>query len=528
MHSSPPPVPGQPDAAGPPQGPYGTLNPYGGAPVSPPGPSDGPGAPGSPGRRRFTGSAGALIAAGLAALLVVAGGTWYALGRDGGRGSGPASGASSRPPAEKVTGPGSTAPDAEEKARVNAARKQGDAKLLWLRKNDVDLPGSGADMVGPWVVDGTVVTATYRTVTAHSLTDGTLKWSLPLGTEVCRGTQNASDDGKVVLALSEHPGKRGDDCRQMQMVDLRTGKAGWRQKIAEGGLFDMFTDYSMVIVGNTVTAGRFAHSTAYRLSDGEPIPGFGDGQKSCKPYAYAAGTKLIAAVNCPHADPAKEREEVHEVDPATGKSRWSFPLKAGYKVAHVFSVDPLVVSVFNTRLGKRGVVALTDKGTKRSVLIGNGNEGYLDACGERAADEKMLQGCQVVADARTLYFATERPGTKQGNAIVAFDLDTGRPKWRSAAPGTHLMTPVRLSADGLLVRIEQTRGQAGALALIPPGGGAPKVLVQQPLASRDAEVRLGWPRAFYENGRFVLVATAVLTGADDEEKTLETMMAFGE
>ncbi|MGW7365680.1 outer membrane protein assembly factor BamB family protein [Streptomyces sp. NPDC054841] len=539
-HSSPPPGPDQAGPYGPPQaGPYGRLNPYGGDQLSPvPGPGTPPG--GAPRRpRRFTGRPGALLAAGLAAVLAVGGGTWFALsGGDGGKnGKKPVAGPSSGPSPKPVTGPGSTAPDAKEAARVNAARKPGDAKMLWLRKNDVDLPPSGNDVLGPWVVGDTVVTAVYRTVTAHSLTDGTLKWSLPLGSEICRGTRNASADGKIVLALREKPGSRDDECRQMQLVDLRTGKPGWRQKIARGGLLDMFTDYSMVIVGNTVTAGRFKHSSAYRMSDGKPLPGFGDWKQNCLPYAYAAGARLIAAVNCPHADTAKEREEIHEVDPVTGKSRWAYKLPVGYKIDHVLSAEPLVVSVSNaSRGGRRAVVVLTDKGTKRSTLIGDGDAGFLDACGERSADDNNLQTCQgVLADGDTLYFATEpkgwgldAKGELTGNKIVAFDLATGKPKWRSAAPGKHLMTPVRMSEDGLLVRISETRQQAGALALIPPGGGAPRVLLQQPLASRETEMRMHMPTALYIDGRFILVANAVVALDDREEKTRETMMAFGE
>ncbi|MFD7441019.1 PQQ-binding-like beta-propeller repeat protein [Streptomyces sp. NPDC059909] len=551
MHASPHPGqghgpghgPDRPGPHGPPQaGPYGRLNPYGGDRhrVAPAGPGTPPGQGGPPGRRS-TGRPAALLAAGLAALLAIGGGTWFALSgddKDSG-GNRPIAGASSGGPSGstddgeqgKAGLPGASAPDAAKAARLNAERKPGDAQVLWLRKNDVDLPSLGGDVFGPWLVGDTIVTAMYRSVTAHSVADGTLKWSLPLGTGICRAPQHASDDDKIVLAVQERPGAKADECRQLRMIDLRTGKQGWQQKIKEDGLFDFFYDYSTTITGNTVTAGRYGHSTAYRLSDGKPLWGKWDGGEDvCRPYAYASEAPvLVAAVNCPTDDADNPQEEVHGIDPATGASRWKYRLPRGYVVEHVYSVRPLVVYAVDRAKDRRGVLVLNDDGTKRSSL--RGQDQYANGCSEDVADQGNLQTCQVVADDDTLYMATGAPDGREGaNSIVAFDLDTGAEVRRIKAPGVHTVMPLRMEGNRLLVRIMPTitTDEPGALASVGPGATELHVLLQLPASTVKTERMFIGYRGVYADGRYFLVDDAVVAENDAEEKERETMMAIGE
>ncbi|WP_351233497.1 PQQ-binding-like beta-propeller repeat protein [Streptomyces sp. NPDC002133] len=538
-HSSPPPpgqsgpaTPGQSGPYQPPQaGPYGRLNPYGGGYSAPP---TGPAAPS--GRRPA-----ALLAAGLAALLAIGGGTWFALygdDKDSG-GNRPTAGASSTGPSSSAGGgkkaeaglPGGSAPDTAKAAHLNKGRKPGDAKVLWLRKNDVDLPGLGGDVFGPWLVGDTVVTAMHRSVTAHSVADGTLQWSLPLGTGICRAPQHASADDKIVLAVQERPGAEGDQCRQLRMVDLRTGKQGWTQKIVEDGNFDFDWDYSITLTGNTVTAGRYGHSTAYRLGDGKPLWGkWEGGEDVCQPHEYAnEGSTLVASVSCPVDDADNPQEEVHGIDPATGASRWKYRLPRGYVVENVYSVDPLVVHAVDRSKDRQGILVLNADGTKRSSI--QGQDQYANWCSEDVVDKGNLQTCQVVADDSTLYMATAAPdGVDKPNSIVAFDLDTGVEARRVEAPGGHMIMPLRMEGRELLVRTMPTIGtdEPGALASVAPGGTDLRVLLQLPASSAKTERMLMATRGVYADGRYFLVADTVVASNDAEEKERETMMAIGE
>ncbi|MGC5410464.1 PQQ-binding-like beta-propeller repeat protein, partial [Streptomyces sp. DT225] len=97
------------------------------------------------------------------------------------------------------------------------------------------------------------------------------------------------------------------DCSALQQIDLDTGKAGWKKEVKKSGLFDMMSDLSMAISGDTVTAGRTGTSNAYRVSDGKEV--FGKRGGNCEPFAFAGGPKLIAAVNCRTDDIENPQQE---------------------------------------------------------------------------------------------------------------------------------------------------------------------------------------------------------------------------
>ncbi|MEV4946597.1 PQQ-binding-like beta-propeller repeat protein [Streptomyces sp. NPDC053755] len=521
-----------PQPSGPPQpsyGPYGTLNPYGGGVAGPPGtpPAFPPQAPPPPrGRRRAV----AVVAGAVAALLAVGGVTWYALGGSGDGDDKPGKAPTSAAPAPSPTssgpaGPaGPNAPDAAAAARYNKDRAPGDASVLWVRKNDIDVTTLTGDVFGPWLVGDTVVTAMYRTVTGHSVVDGTVRWRLTLDTEICKAPHLPSDDGKIVLALKERLHADMDECRRFQMIDLRTGKAGWRQKIVKEGDFDFMNDYSIAMSGGTVTAGRHGYSTGYRLSDGKQL--FGRWDKSqCQPYAYAGGPKLVAAVSCPTSDPEKPREEIHEVDPVTGKSRWKYPLPVGYRVDHVLSVRPLVVSATNRAQGMHGVVVLNEDGTKRTSL--KGKDQYAEGCADQSAFDGDLQRCRVVADATTLYMATAGASKVKANAIVAFDLRTGNEVRRIPGRPGRTAWPLRMDGGSLVVRMASLLGEPGSLATVAPGSTEPVDLLRVPRSAGLSESRFYDSPALYADGRYILVQSAVVGSTDAEEMKRETLLAFG-
>ena len=65
--------------------------------------------------------------------------------------------------------------------------------MLWLQKNDVDLPRNGADVYGPWVVSDTVVKGMYSAVSGYKVADGKPKWTLKLPADMCAAP---AEDGR--------------------------------------------------------------------------------------------------------------------------------------------------------------------------------------------------------------------------------------------------------------------------------------------------------------------------------------------
>lgn len=110
----------------------------------------GPGGPAYPGGGRKKRGRTSVVAAVLAAVLVVGAGVWYATGDGGDAARRPvAEGSASAASGQPDTPPGRTYTPAPKPADLNAARKDGESRVLWVQENTVDLPGRGARSSGP-------------------------------------------------------------------------------------------------------------------------------------------------------------------------------------------------------------------------------------------------------------------------------------------------------------------------------------------------------------------------------------------
>ncbi|WP_329229754.1 MULTISPECIES: PQQ-binding-like beta-propeller repeat protein [unclassified Streptomyces] len=516
----------QPGPYGQQPGPYGQQPGYGypqpqypGAPV-----------PGGSGGGPFKGKPAVIIGAALAALLVVGGGIFLLASGDDGekkpvsKSSSDAVDPSTSPSVDQGDGKGD---GREADDDLNAGRKAGEAKVLWLTKNDIDLPRNGAGVHGPWVVGDTLVKGMYRTVTGYSVADGKKKWDVPLPADICSAPGTPTADGKIVIGVKNGTTDRAD-CSDLQMIDLNTGKAGWKKSVKKNGTWDLMTDIGLAISGDTVTVGRTGNSSAYRVSDGKDL--FGKPSGNCQPFAFAGGPKLIAAASCRTDDVDNPQHQIQEIDPATGKAKWTYQPKRGWEVQKVYSVSPLVVSLTQREEKKWGIIALKENGTLRSQLISDkGDNPAVDCGSDFGIFGEKLEGCTgVAADANTLYMMTadDTSGTSRTNKVLAFDLNTGKTKWKSAAPAERTMKPLRMEGGNVLVYLEPTYDKGGAVATIAATGGAPKVLLQHPASTSGIENFFS-SRTVYVGGRSFVVSDRVTASNDEEEKEQTTMMAFG-
>ncbi|MGW4206032.1 outer membrane protein assembly factor BamB family protein [Streptomyces sp. NPDC004726] len=514
-------------------GPYGqTPGPYGGYPNQPqyPGAPTPPAPPGGSGGGFFKSKAAIIVAAAVAGLLVIGGGTYLALSGDektDDQGKNVSKSDEPTPSASESVdkgdgsgnGGGDGAPD------LNAGRKDGDAKALFVTKNDVDLPRNGADVFGPWVVGDTVVKAMYKQVVGYSVTDGAKKWTLPLDAEVCMATTQPSADGKIVIGVKDGLTEKAK-CLNLQMIDVKTGKAGWKKPIPKGTGFLSFSDFTLAISGNTLAAGGTGSSFGFSMTDGRQL--FEGPKSGCKPFAYAGGPKLLAAVSCPTNDYKKPKHQLQEVDPATGRAKWTYTAPQGWEIDKVYSAEPLVVSLIQREPKKWSVLALTSNGTVRSQIDGGKDKFQLSCGGAFVIFGQNLEGCTgVAADASTLYMATDPTRAGGANEVVAFNLDTGKPKWRSASGGDRGVVPLRMEGGDLVVYRKASYDSGGAVATIAPTGGAPKVVLQHPQGAAKVENGFYSARLVYAGDRFFIAAGRVSASNDAAELETVTMMAFG-
>ncbi|MFF2326926.1 MULTISPECIES: PQQ-binding-like beta-propeller repeat protein [unclassified Streptomyces] len=553
-------------AAGPyntpqPPGPYGTptqaAGPYG-TPVQP-GPHDAPtrpglfdaptqsgpyGPPGQPqpgyghqpqqppqsgGGGFFRGRRGAVIGAALAVVLLAGGGIWFATSGD----DDPSKPLTKRSSAPAPSPTGSKTEDQDEGAHdlraeadaLNAQRTSGEAKVAWLQEGGVDLPRNGSDVYGPWFVGDTVVKAMFHTVSGYSVTDGSQKWSLRMPSNLCGAPSQATADGKIVFGVQSGSGDEAY-CDALQMVDLTTGKAGWHKTYKRRGAWDELSDVAMAINGDTVTVGRTTRTNAFRVSDGTAL--FDELPGNCQPFGFASGPVAIAATSCQTAADDHKEQQVQRIDPVTGKVQWTYKVKKGWQVGQFYSVSPLVVSL--KQEDKWAVVVLNDNGTYRSQLVGGTDDYRMKCDSDLVSVGKNLDNCLgVAADDSAVYLAT-RPDPSEAsptNQVVAFDLNTGKAKWKAAAPAGQTVMPMRTENGRLLMYVSAAKNKGGGIASLPTTGGTVQMVLRHPAAAATVERGFFDSRVAYLNGRCFLVH-ARISGIDDEaEKSMKSIAVFG-
>ncbi|MGW2679307.1 outer membrane protein assembly factor BamB family protein [Streptomyces sp. NPDC001436] len=513
-----PPQGGNPYAQQPPTVPQPPVQP-GGYGFPPPGAPGAPGAPGGPPSRRGKGPV--IIAAAVAGVLVLGGGAWFAFGsgddpkRPVAQGSAPADPKpSGSPSVDKGDGSGNGAP---EQTDLNAGRKPGEDKVLWLKTVKLQATGDiGIPTKGQWVVGDTIAKTLGNAVVGYGVADGKEKWRIGLPTEVCGLAAQTTADGKTVVIVKDGAGSNAN-CNQLKQIDLKAGKEGWTKEVVKEGIFDGGGSAALSLTGDTVAVNRLGGTSAYRVSTGDKLFS-GSVPEGCQPTQYTAGGgKMLGTALCMDAD---HTIEVQDADPVTGKKSWAYRLAKGWQVNGVYSVSPAVLDIGNRETKERAVIALTADGKKRSTMAAEGK--FAVNCGASVLDD--LQGCgEAAVDGDTLYLMTDG-GKNANNEIVAFDLATGKPKWRQAAGDKRGLAPLKAANGQLIAYHSGALDEPGEIVSFPAAGGAPTTLLRLPSGpAAKIEGSFLYSSRAYVDGRFFLSVTS-LAGNSTDEKFL---MAFG-
>ncbi|GGY72289.1 hypothetical protein GCM10010300_14500 [Streptomyces olivaceoviridis] len=503
-------------------GPYGAPQPGYGHPQQPPYPGMPGAAPGGPldGRPAGRKKTALIIGSAVAALLVIGGTVFAVTGGDSGGGKKKPVARQSDDPKNSATASPTTSGGGEDPENLNKGRRPGEAKVLWY-KPAPDAPASGADAPGMWITGDTAVKAAYKQVFAFRTGDGGTAWGpLALPQKICAVTPQKSADDKIVVAYMNGGGDRAK-CNRLQQLDLRTGEKGWSAEVADGGLFDSALTVELTLSGKTLMVGRSQSGTAYDIDSGEKLYDKKKYGAACFPAAFAGGTgRLIQVASC-GAGTAKEHEEIQELDPATGKVRWTQPVKQGWEVTRTYSVDPLVVYLTNRDKKTWNISTFTKDGTFRSEV--KVNEKFAPRCGW-AVLERELQGCQGVAvDAGMLYLPTD--STVSANEIVAISLSDGKAKWRVKSPVDQPMAPVKVEGGKLIAYVQPSYDAGGRVVSVPVAGShRTTTLLQNPQGAARVEDTFYDGVVDWAGGRF-FISSGRLSGDDDSKEQL--MMAFG-
>jgi hypothetical protein len=466
-----------------------------------------------------------VIGAAVAALLVIGGTVWAvsSSGDDAKKEPVAEKSQTSKPPAsDDPVNPGDGSGNGtEEQKDLNAGRQAGEAKVLWY-KEAPDAPGSGADAPGLWITDKTAVKAAYKQVFAYNVADGKPAWdALTFPQKICAVTPQKTSDDKVVIAYMNGTGDNAK-CNQLQQIDLNTGVKGWSGKVDDGvGLFDSTLSIELSIAGDTLMVGREQSGTAYDAGSGDKLWDKGKYGTNCYPAGFAGGAKLLSVASC-GVGTDTEHDEVRELDPVSGKAKWTTKIPKGWTVERTFSVDPVVLYMTNADKKTVNVTVLKNNGDIRSQL--ESKDTFAPDCGYAVLD-RDLTGCQgTTADANTLYLPTE---AKTGaNEVVAFSLESGKERWRVKSPADEAMLPLKMDGTNVIAYVQPSYDAGGQIVSIPTAGSSHKTtkLLQNPQGTADIEKAFFAKAVDYVDGRFY-ISTTRLTGTDDAKEKL--MLAYG-
>ncbi|MFE4305859.1 PQQ-binding-like beta-propeller repeat protein [Streptomyces sp. NPDC056891] len=463
-----------------------------------------------------------LVAAVLALLLLVGSGA-YLLGERSGaaraRSESDAPKTTAPPkataPPEKTASPTPSPSRIPTTAEIARQRRAGEA-AAWIVDDRTDLPHRNIPTENLWIVGGTAVQAVYKRVVAHRLSDGAQLWSVDLPTPVCETPVNAAPDGKVVIVLKNVEAWTGTRCNRLQMIDLRTGRAGWHKQLTETGSGD-----DTIMVDSAVSGGTFAivqslKASAYKVADGRKlydIPMENPGK--CYPGRVAGGSRLLVVADCAITSMEKAYSQLREIDPATGKVRWRLRTAPGWQVGQVLSVDPVVItSVKKETSGKDWrVVALGPGGKVRRTIDPRG-KGFTH-CGDSVDTSGNAQACReaVVGGGLVLLGGTDRVG--------AYDLGTGKLVWGVKAGETSYgYHPLRVGPGrtGTVYQLG-TLNSPGRVFRVGPGGvDTIKDVLRLPASTAKAEFGMGVVGENAYVGDRLVITPAGLSGDDAQHE----------
>ncbi|MGW6707795.1 outer membrane protein assembly factor BamB family protein [Streptomyces sp. NPDC054956] len=504
------------------QGPYGQQPPggYGFPPppnMPPTAPGMSPAQPAKPNKKLAV-----ILAASVAGVLVLGAGGYFVLAGDG-KGKDKVIGQDITPPptddkaspsasVDKGDGSGNGSGDKED---FNAGRKQGEDKVLWFKTSKIDGPGSGVDSKGQWIVGDTVVKTVWKSVTGYGIADGKEKWTLTLPAVICGVAGGQTADGKTVVMY-----KNGESdsatCDQMRMIDLKNGKEGWSHEVPKEGLFDIFTNPDLALAGDSLVVNRMGMTSVFKVSTGDKL--FDNKRaEGCQPGDFVAmNNKMIAIATCQDAD---KTVQVMDADPVTGKSTWTYSLPKGVQVKSVYSLDPIVLDLGNEKK-ERSIVVLGPDGKQRTTVSGEGQ--FPVGCG--GLFNRSLQGCgSSRVDANTLYLPTS-PEAGKANEIVAFDLGSGKEKWRTPAGDGRTIVPLKAAGGQLFFYRKAEADKGGEVLTVPAAGGTPTAVLRNPSGPASAvESSFYTPVIDYVDGRMFLSADHLQAQNKDEK----FLMVFG-
>ncbi|MER5707466.1 PQQ-binding-like beta-propeller repeat protein [Streptomyces sp. NPDC002122] len=501
------------------QPPYGyqapPQQPYGGYPQTAPVPAV------APGGKKLSAQLQIVIAAVVAVVLIVGAGIWYANSGGGGGKDDEAKGSAgtSQGTGEQTGGSGGSnglGGDGKEKAPANVQSKE--AFRVELPK----VPDT-TDVSGSWLTDKAIVKTGVNSIVAYDLDKGTVLWTLPLTGQVCGASRHMTADHKVPVlfeATKRVAPRYYQNCTEVGMVDLTTGKLLWSTSVTGGSAGDQKARFSEVTLsGQTVAAGGTDGGAAFDAANGNPRWKPQPNDQDCYDLGYGGGAGLVAVRKCGPFD--TQYVLIQNLNPTTGAPLSQYKMPTGVKYASIVSSKPLVVAAnvgdaADDGSGISDFFSLDEKTGKLKAKITADPDQYAGRC----RSTKVEACSQILVGNGRLYVSTEEHEGSTGefgdetNEIVAFDLATGRMAPEKADAGDkYTLLPLRMDGGDLIAYKVPPYDKGGRLVSV-NGGTMKETLLMENSPEKSSRERersfsVNGSEYHYGDGRFFVSRTYV-------------------
>ncbi|MFH8978877.1 PQQ-binding-like beta-propeller repeat protein [Streptomyces sp. NPDC017890] len=352
------------------------------------------------------------------------------------------------------------------------------------------VPGEHVEMPGMWATDRILAKGINKTLVGMRIgTDvapGEEEWRLGLDGPICGYTRHVTVDHRTAVLFRANDREKDAYCNQVAFVDLDDGRLVWEDRFP----------YSVAGPGTGVATGggsqdrpsvTLTHDTVAVTWGGGTV-GY-DMQKGtsrwttratapCQDMGAAGGRALMVRQMCWSTDDSVQDTswqhvtyKVRKVDPATGRTQWTYSAAKGIRDLSVPSTEPAVLAVAGGDTEITDLLSLDDKGRDRAtVSLRNG--AYVADCAY--TEYLVVDDCPTIAVGAGQVFirSKDQPEKQVSNWIIGFDLATGNTtKKFDSGPGS-LLQPLRMSGDQLLaLRLSDDHIAPNTLVGLDPGTG---------------------------------------------------------
>ncbi|AJF65612.1 PQQ-binding-like beta-propeller repeat protein [Streptomyces vietnamensis] len=475
-----------------------------------------PPAPG--GGKKLSAQLQIVIAAVVAVVLIIGVGIWYANsgGGDGGNEAKGSGGTSQGTGGGGATGGNGLGGGGKEKVPADTKAKMA---YTVAEPKVADL----TDVSGSWLTDKAFVKPGVNSLVAYDLDKPTVLWTLPLTGQVCGASRHVTADNKAAIlfeAAKRVAPRFYQNCTEVGVVDLNTGKLLWSTSVTGGSAGDQKVRFSEVTLsGATVAAGGTDGGAAFDLANGNPRWKPQPNDQNCYDLGYGGGEGLVAVRKCGSYD--NPNVLIQNLNPTTGAPLSQYKMPPGVKYASVVSTKPLVVAadVGETAGDGSGIsdfFSIDEKTGKLKAKITADADQYAARC----RSTKVEACSQALVGNGRLYVPTEEHEGSTGeygsetNEIIAFDLATGRTVPEKADAGDGFTSvPLRMDGGNLIVYKEPPYDKGGRIVSVDGGTMKETLLLENPadktIHNAETSFSLNGAELLYRDGRFFISETMV-------------------